>query len=66
MFPLTIPGPDHTTDVLVLTGVTIALAVVVIQLREVELVEPIVMVVMFWACTKEPVLVHPLDVFVAV
>ena len=51
---------------LVLTGVTMAFAVVVIQLSEVELVDPIVMVVMFWACAKEPVLVQPLDVLVAV
>ena len=53
-------------EVLVLTGVTMASAVLVLQLREVELVEPIVMVVMFCACTKEPALAQPLDVLVAV
>jgi hypothetical protein len=47
LLPLTIPGPDQTTEVFVLTGVTIAFAVVVLHVRDVEEVEDILIVFTF-------------------
>jgi len=66
LFPLTIPGPDQTTEVLVLTGVTTAKAVDVLQVREVEAVDAILILFVFAVITDDPKDVHPLDVLAAV
>jgi hypothetical protein len=66
VLPDTIPGPDHTTEVLVLTGVTIAFAVVVLQANEPDDEEAILIVLVLADTEKEPNDVHPLDVLVAV
>ena len=66
VLPETMPGPDHATEVFVLTDVTLAKAVVVLQANEPADADEMLMVLVLVDTVKEPRDLQPLEVFVAV